>query len=350
MRVRVDGRFTSSRTAPLARSPAAARHRGRYRSTRLTGAEASAAVWPKRSRLALRLGGGTLLDRDRSPRRANSRAARRRQADAGQEETRPASVFRRATSPCRPTSPAKCGLSFNPPTPQLVQLQQPAGHVPDLRRPGRRCTRFDPAAGRGRDQVAFAESGAIGLRRPLARPRPLEAAHLPGRRGHDGAQSSASRRATLLETPWEEMPDEHQDLWLWGTGEEHITYTWKTGRANPEVRRPVRRHHPRAAREVSHRRRARCRSASARKVHAGHGLPRLRRSAAQPAGARVGPPDFTHQRPLRRTGRRPRRCPMSAAWRSTRRPSSSRGCSLMRLAAADRVGGAQGDPRAGSVS
>ena len=33
----------------------------------------------------------------------------------------------------------------------------------------------------------------------------------------------------MLETPWQELSPELQDLWLWGTGEQHITFTWRSG-------------------------------------------------------------------------------------------------------------------------
>ena len=36
--------------------------------------------------------------------------------------------------------------------------------------------------------------------------------------------------ATLTETPWQELTEEQQFLWLWGTGDEHITYTWRGGK------------------------------------------------------------------------------------------------------------------------
>ncbi|MEQ8838404.1 MAG: excinuclease ABC subunit UvrA, partial [Lacipirellulaceae bacterium] len=35
----------------------------------------------------------------------------------------------------------------------------------------------------------------------------------------------------LLETPWGELSKEQQSLWLWGTGNEHITFTWRAGKS-----------------------------------------------------------------------------------------------------------------------
>ena len=34
---------------------------------------------------------------------------------------------------------------------------------------------------------------------------------------------------TMLDTPWEELEEQLQDLWLWGTEDEHITFTWRKG-------------------------------------------------------------------------------------------------------------------------
>ena len=42
-------------------------------------------------------------------------------------------------------------------------------------------------------------------------------------------RKNALPEGTMLETPWEELDERIQELWLWGTGEEHITYTWRGG-------------------------------------------------------------------------------------------------------------------------
>ena len=34
---------------------------------------------------------------------------------------------------------------------------------------------------------------------------------------------------TMLETPWGSLDQKLQNLWLWGTGDEHITFTWSGG-------------------------------------------------------------------------------------------------------------------------
>ena len=34
---------------------------------------------------------------------------------------------------------------------------------------------------------------------------------------------------TMLETAWGKLDSQSQDVWLWGTGDEHITFTWRGG-------------------------------------------------------------------------------------------------------------------------
>ena len=82
-------------------------------------------------------------------------------------------------------------------------------------------------------------------------------------------------KGTMLDTPWDELDAELQKLWLWGTGDEHITFTWRQGGVGPEVWRPVRGHHSRAARQAPQLAEQDA-AAAARKVHAGDALHRVR--------------------------------------------------------------------------
>ncbi len=36
-------------------------------------------------------------------------------------------------------------------------------------------------------------------------------------------------KGTMLDTPWNELASDLQQLWLWGTGDQHITFTWRGG-------------------------------------------------------------------------------------------------------------------------
>ncbi len=35
----------------------------------------------------------------------------------------------------------------------------------------------------------------------------------------------------MLETPWADLPQQARDIWLWGAGDHHITFTWRGGNA-----------------------------------------------------------------------------------------------------------------------
>ncbi len=87
------------------------------------------------------------------------------------------------------------------------------------------------------------------------------------------------RRGTSLDP-------ELQRLWLCGTGDEHITFTWRRRAARAEVRRQVRGHHSRAAFELSQHQEQDA-AAAARKIHADRKLRRLQRRTAESASPRV---------------------------------------------------------------
>ncbi|HEX5444870.1 MAG TPA: excinuclease ABC subunit A, partial [Pirellulales bacterium] len=119
-----------------------------------------------------------------------------------------------------------CGLSFEPPSPQLFSFNSPQGmcltcdglgHVysfdaelliPDASRSFKEgCFELIPAwADLGRWKRHIYE----GVAETIERQHNLE----PG---------------TLLDTPWNQLAPEHAHQLLWGTGDLHITYAWKHG-------------------------------------------------------------------------------------------------------------------------
>ncbi|MEO1495980.1 MAG: excinuclease ABC subunit UvrA [Planctomycetota bacterium] len=121
-----------------------------------------------------------------------------------------------------------CGLSFDPPSPQLFSFNSPQGMCGTCDGLGELYT-FDPSLLVEDDTKSFA-SGAIALVdrwRDLGRWK---------RHIYKGVADTMERKLELeegwlLETPWGELTDQQRDVWLWGTGDEHITFTWKTGRA-----------------------------------------------------------------------------------------------------------------------
>lgn len=123
-----------------------------------------------------------------------------------------------------------CGRSFPPPTPQLFSFNSPQGMCEGCDGLGRLYT-FVPELLIPNPKLSF-RKGAIALvgdwtslgkhkkhvyssvAETIERERNLE----PG---------------TMLKTAWQDLPTELQNLWLWGTGDLHITFTWRGG-ASPK--------------------------------------------------------------------------------------------------------------------
>ena len=173
---------------------------------------------------ALRVAGGSLIvateaDEQATPEEAPKRAKKRQRVGLQAGDIPLSADFA-----CNP-----CGLSFDAPTPQLFSFNSPQGMCLQWRR-ARGVLFVRPGdAGRGPDED-LRRRGA-GARGPVAWTWGRWKRHI-----YQGVADTIERKrgleeGVLLETPWEEMPQDWQDLWLWGTGEEHITYTWKTGRA-----------------------------------------------------------------------------------------------------------------------
>jgi excinuclease ABC subunit A len=229
-RARVDGRVV-----PLTddlRLDRQMRHQIEVVVDRLTAGNAVRARLAEAVELALRLGSGTLVIASvREP------AAEAAAPDAETEQA--ASTGRRKTGGKRAAAEAAgdlvlsahyacthCGLSFETPSPQLFSFNSPQGM----------CTQCD-----GLGEIYGFEVGRlvpdpnlsfkqgcfelIGAWRDLGRWR---------RHIYQGVADTIGRLRGLpankmLETPWSELPAELQNLWLWGTADEHITFTWRGG-------------------------------------------------------------------------------------------------------------------------
>ncbi len=119
-----------------------------------------------------------------------------------------------------------CNLSFMPPTPQILSFNSPAGMCPDCQGLGRQFT-FAPHL-LIPDPHRSLKNGAIELlgkwsdlprwnrQTLLGVAESIEQTH--------GLQAGQS-----LTTPWEELPPIVQREWLYGTGQRHITITWRGG-------------------------------------------------------------------------------------------------------------------------
>ena len=112
---------------------------------------------------------------------------------------------------------ASCGIELRPAQPAALQLQQPAGDVPGLRRPGR--------PPRLRPRLARPRPVALGLGRgdralgPVKRDGQVATAHLRRGRGQPrGRPATARPKGTMLKGPWRDLDAASgKRAWLYGT-------------------------------------------------------------------------------------------------------------------------------------
>ena len=176
--------------------------------------------------LALKAGQGTLIielaDDDAKPSTdaAAGRAGRRGRAGSP-VRSQGRDIVLSADYAC-----TQCGISFEPLSPQLFSFNSPQGMCLECDGLGQ-CHTFAldlliPDATRSFKQ------GCIALVSPwkdLGRWR---------RHIYQGVASTIERnlqlpKDTMLDTPWQQLDPSLQRLWLWGTGQQHITYTWRGG-------------------------------------------------------------------------------------------------------------------------
>ncbi len=119
-----------------------------------------------------------------------------------------------------------CGVSFEPPTPQLFSFNSPQGMCLECDGLGH-CYSFDPELLIPDPSRSFRRGciELLGSWRDLGRWK---------RHIYQGVADTMERvlclePKTMLETPWDELDEQLRDLWLWGTGSQHITFTWRGG-------------------------------------------------------------------------------------------------------------------------
>ena len=119
-----------------------------------------------------------------------------------------------------------CAISFEAPTPQLFSFNSPRGMCLTCDGLGEYYS-FDPDLLVADPNKSFAQGcfDLIGKWKDLGRWK---------RHIYKGVAETIERKhkleeGMLLETAWQELPEELQAIWLWGTGNEHITYTWRAG-------------------------------------------------------------------------------------------------------------------------
>src|SRR5256714_8923141 len=109
-----------------------------------------------------------------------------------------------------------CNRSYEPPSPQLFSFNSPQGMCPDCDGLGQRFT-FDPDLLVPDPTLSF-QKGAVALVGPLS--------HMGRWRKHV-YEGVAKTLGIDLKTPWRDLPQEHRDWLLYGSGDRHITFEWK---------------------------------------------------------------------------------------------------------------------------
>jgi excinuclease ABC subunit A len=109
-----------------------------------------------------------------------------------------------------------CNLSYEPPTPQLFSFNAPQGMCPECDGLGTLHT-FAPDLLVPDDTRSFADGAVVlvGSLREMGRWK---------RHIYEGV---ARTLGIDLKTPWRDLPAQHRDWLLYGSGQRHITYEWK---------------------------------------------------------------------------------------------------------------------------
>jgi excinuclease ABC subunit A len=109
-----------------------------------------------------------------------------------------------------------CNLSYEPPTPQLFSFNSPQGMCPDCDGLGSRYT-FDPDLLIPDQNLSF-HDGAIPLVGRMT---------WMGKWRKHIFNGVADTLDIDLKKPWKDLPKQHRDWILAGSGDRHITYEWK---------------------------------------------------------------------------------------------------------------------------
>ncbi|HTN77471.1 MAG TPA: excinuclease ABC subunit A, partial [Pirellulaceae bacterium] len=180
---------------------------------------------------ALKLGAGNLIVAIETDEDAPNRAPQNEeQADDAPKKqrrargsTRPGDMLFSADYAC-----LDCGLSFEPPSPQLFSFNSPQGMCSYCDGLGELYS-FDPTLLIPDVEKSFKDGcfELIGTWKDLGRWR---------RHIYQGVADTVERiheldQGTMLETLWSQLDKPLQEAWLFGTGEQHITFTWRGGNA-----------------------------------------------------------------------------------------------------------------------
>lgn len=229
-RARVDGEVIALSSPPsLARN---VRHNIEIVVDRLTVTSAARARLAEAVEAALKLGQGTLIVQtapgeceEKAQKLAGTQARSKEAGQAGRQEgkktRRPEEAAARSESGkvadlllSSDYACTSCGLSFEPPSPQLFSFNAPAGMC--LRCDGMGTTfDFDPALLVPNPRKSFLHRAIAPMRTKIGRWR----RHLyEGVAGHVGFD---------LKSPWVKLSRKAKDALLYGLGDTHITFEWR---------------------------------------------------------------------------------------------------------------------------
>ncbi|QDT86921.1 excinuclease ABC subunit UvrA [Gimesia chilikensis] len=119
---------------------------------------------------------------------------------------------------------ADCGISYEPPTPQLFSFNSPLGMCGECNGLG---MRYDfPLDAILSSETKSIQKGAFELLGPLSKVGKWR------RHIYQGVARSIERdlkmpEDSFLKTPWNELPEAAQQQFLFGTGERNITFSWR---------------------------------------------------------------------------------------------------------------------------
>jgi excinuclease ABC subunit A len=119
---------------------------------------------------------------------------------------------------------SESGISYEPPSPQLFSFNSPLGMCPDCNGLGLR--HGFPETTLVADESLTIMRGAMLLLdwKKMGRwPR-----HLLQGAANAIEEDCGLAENTLLKTRWSELPPDAQQLWLYGTGDRHVTFSWRT--------------------------------------------------------------------------------------------------------------------------
>ena len=213
VRARVDGEIRSlSDPINLDRQM---RHNIEVVIDRLTAKSANRGRVAESVELALKVGGGNLVAALENQEPENQPARSKKNGSTTADKIYSADYA------CTP-----CGISFSAPTPQLFSFNSPQGMCSECDGLGRLFT-FDPGLLIPDESLSFKKGciATIGTWKDLGRWR---------RHIYQGVADTVERLkdfepGTMLEMPWGELPAALRNVWLYGTGDQHITFTWRGG-------------------------------------------------------------------------------------------------------------------------